>query len=191
MGLLQKVLLLEEHTIKMSGISETSRSSTWNDTFGIATGMARCFVCENNWISQRNFECGHIVCRACGGPATPNNLKPICSPCNKSMGKRDMHEFIMNEGHPKSRNLAFMREFSRLTESIKHDIAKTSEERKDMQQSTVIELRDMCREKNLKTGGIKVELINRLLQHTRNEEKLLSETQQNEKEIVDMDMSDD
>ena len=41
-----------------------------------------------------NFEAGHIIPESKGGSTHIENLLPICSPCNKSMGNRfTIHEF--------------------------------------------------------------------------------------------------
>ena len=41
-----------------------------------------------NIITPFDFEAGHNVPFSKGGETTINNLKPICSCCNKSMGNR-------------------------------------------------------------------------------------------------------
>lgn len=51
-----------------------------------------CFVCGTQ-IHILNFECGHVESFADGGLTTVENLRPICSPCNKSMGKKDLNTY--------------------------------------------------------------------------------------------------
>ena len=40
----------------------------------------------NNDINVFNFQCGHIQAESKGGPTTVENLVPLCSRCNQSMG---------------------------------------------------------------------------------------------------------
>jgi hypothetical protein len=48
---------------------------------------AKCFVswCANT-IDVFSFEAGHDIPESKGGPTTLDNLKPICTTCNRSMG---------------------------------------------------------------------------------------------------------
>ena len=41
-----------------------------------------------------SFHCGHIVAEANGGQLKMDNLKPICSSCNSSMGMTNMVVFM-------------------------------------------------------------------------------------------------
>jgi len=51
-----------------------------------------CYVCSRN-IDYDTFECGHIISVFKGGNTTLNNLKPICSCCNKDMGVHNLEEY--------------------------------------------------------------------------------------------------
>jgi 5-methylcytosine-specific restriction endonuclease McrA len=42
----------------------------------------------HNVINVYDFESGHNIPESKGGKTTPDNLIPICSRCNKSMGNR-------------------------------------------------------------------------------------------------------
>jgi hypothetical protein len=53
---------------------------------------APCFVCEE-MISRDNFEAGHIKSHKNGGDNRLENLKPVCSKCNKRVGTKNMMEF--------------------------------------------------------------------------------------------------
>lgn len=50
---------------------------------------AKCHVgwCKNI-VTAFSFECGHNVPESKGGETSIENLVPICSACNKSMGNR-------------------------------------------------------------------------------------------------------
>ena len=44
-------------------------------------------------IEYDSFECGHIQSVFYGGKTNYNNLEPICSICNGSMGIMNLNEF--------------------------------------------------------------------------------------------------
>jgi hypothetical protein len=76
---------------KIKSIPKTVINTVWNDEFG-DSGVGRCIVCHVS-IKRDNFDCGHIVSVNEGGSNNVNNLKPICRPCNASMGTTNMYEF--------------------------------------------------------------------------------------------------
>lgn len=63
-------------------------------------GGAVCWCCQTEPISPRNKHYGHVVAEAAGGPATVENLRPVCAGCNLRMGTRNMYDFMVAEGHP-------------------------------------------------------------------------------------------
>lgn len=74
------------------------RVSVWNTYIGEKTGQAQCWVGCGSTITQSNFECGHIQSRYHGGETTIDNLRPVCSSCNKSIGIKNMNEFKKEYG---------------------------------------------------------------------------------------------
>ena len=60
---------------------------------GREKGVGNCFCC-NSEIDSKHFECGHVIPISKGGPDTIENLRPICSLCNRSMGSKNMGEFM-------------------------------------------------------------------------------------------------
>lgn len=68
--------------------------STYCSSYDNATCMVGC----GEKITPFNFECGHVISVANGGGNTIENLRPICSRCNRSMGTENMDEFIKNCG---------------------------------------------------------------------------------------------
>ena len=52
----------------------------------------KCYVCSE-MISFDNFECGHIIARSRGGSNKLENLKPVCGPCNKGIGSKNMNNY--------------------------------------------------------------------------------------------------
>lgn len=69
----------------------------------------KCYVswCMND-ITVFNFQCGHIQAESLGGPTNINNLVPICSRCNQSMGTQHMDAWI-KFGGPAQRPSAWAR----------------------------------------------------------------------------------
>ena len=64
----------------------------WDITFGQNAGEGKCDVCDTI-INSKRFEAGHIKSVYYGGSTTLDNLKCICSTCNKSMGTQNLKEF--------------------------------------------------------------------------------------------------
>jgi len=60
-----------------------------------------CLCCNHNEISAFNFECGHIISKKMGGKISNDNIVPICSLCNKSMGSTHMFQFMEKMNYPK------------------------------------------------------------------------------------------
>ena len=56
--------------------------------------------CPTTWCQNRitafDFHCGHMIAEVMGGSTTINNLIPICSRCNLSMGTRSFCEWSSN-----------------------------------------------------------------------------------------------
>lgn len=55
-------------------------------------GNVPCYVCSQT-ISSFHFEAGHIISHVNGGLTTVENLRPVCSMCNKRVGTKNMDEF--------------------------------------------------------------------------------------------------
>ena len=70
------------------------RNAVWNTYIGVNIGSTYCPIGCGSTIDRGNFECGHIVSRKNKGSDTIENLRPICSTCNKSMSTKNMIEFI-------------------------------------------------------------------------------------------------
>ena len=51
-----------------------------------------CFCCSSP-LTSFSFDAGHIISRSKGGPDTVDNLRPICSSCNSSMGTQNLLDF--------------------------------------------------------------------------------------------------
>lgn len=73
-------------------IPKTIKAMVWNECIGKENGIGQCYVCQTD-IDSKHFEAGHIIAKANGGSNTTDNLRPVCSLCNKSIGKNNMDLF--------------------------------------------------------------------------------------------------
>ncbi len=96
--------LVKKQTKTKSKIPATLRNSVWNSYIGKKNKEGMCFCCNSEQISSGNFECGHIVAESEGGEINIQNLRPICSLCNKSMGGKNMEDFMKKCGYQKNQN---------------------------------------------------------------------------------------
>ena len=74
------------------------RTLVWNKYVGEDVVHTKCFCCDVTSIRITCFDCGHVKSVAHGGQDTIENLRPVCSQCNLSMGTRDMREFMKTHG---------------------------------------------------------------------------------------------
>lgn len=75
-------------------VPKIKRQEVWYNYIGDTIGKTKCFCCSLNDITQFEFHCGHIVAKSNGGDFSIENLRPICSKCNLSMGNENMIEFM-------------------------------------------------------------------------------------------------
>ena len=73
-------------------IPKVLKNQVWDSNIGKCFGVGECYCC-GILIDSKNFEAGHIISVANGGESTLNNLKPICSCCNKSMSTENLEDF--------------------------------------------------------------------------------------------------
>jgi hypothetical protein len=71
---------------RRTNIPQVHRSVIWNEYVGVRVGQTECLCCNEHLISQLHFHIGHIIPRSIGGNMSKENLRPICSQCNLSMG---------------------------------------------------------------------------------------------------------
>lgn len=79
-------------------IPHALRRTVWNTYIGEDIGSTECYVGCKTKITQLTFECGHVKAESMGGLLTLDNLRPICSSCNRSMGIKNMHDFMKSYG---------------------------------------------------------------------------------------------
>jgi hypothetical protein len=85
-------------------IPASLKMKVWNYYIGEEIGKTKCMCCREREIIQGHFEAGHVVSERVGGATILENLRPICSLCNKSMGAKNMLEFMEEYGYRKPRN---------------------------------------------------------------------------------------
>lgn len=79
---------------KKEKIPATVRNIVWHRYMGESTfGMCTC--CQVEQISKANFAAGHVQAERRSGPVTVNNLRPVCTLCNSSMGTMNMRDFML------------------------------------------------------------------------------------------------
>jgi len=86
-------------------ISQTLRQNVWMK-YSDANLSIKCLCCDINEINCFTFECGHVLAKSNGGKCNTENLVPLCSLCNKSMGKIHMFTYMeTNNYHDNIKNI--------------------------------------------------------------------------------------
>lgn len=78
---------------RKAAIPKVIKTLVWNKYIGEDVAVAKCVCCETIEIRNTHFHCGHVIAEADGGTLEISNLRPVCAPCNLSMGTRNMDEF--------------------------------------------------------------------------------------------------
>ena len=95
-GLAPKLTQLSRPTVSTETVrrsprraaSKDFRVQVWAKYIGMKYGEIKCPLCQVIEIQQLDFICGHVQPHAEGGELTIENIRPICSVCNGSMGKK-------------------------------------------------------------------------------------------------------
>jgi 5-methylcytosine-specific restriction endonuclease McrA len=87
---------------KKEPIPAAIKTLVWNKWTGEKEAEAGCYCCRVTTISMRHFHCGHVISESKGGKMDCENLRPICSSCNLSMGSQNMDLFIEKCGFNKN-----------------------------------------------------------------------------------------
>lgn len=90
--------IISSDTQSRQPLSKEIREKVWKRFHG-ENEVGKCFICPRE-IDSSNWECGHIIASSEGGEDNIGNLRPICSTCNRRMGKMDLNRFkkIYNYG---------------------------------------------------------------------------------------------
>jgi len=98
----QKIVSKATPIQKRKTIPKRVKELVWEAYFGDNIAKSICPLCERNEIKITNFHCSHIIPAALGGTDTVDNLRPLCSGCNLSMGDQNMNDYI-KQFHPNSK----------------------------------------------------------------------------------------
>jgi len=88
-----QLVVEKEKKYKKETIPKNVRDLCWYTWIGNNIASAKCVCCERIEIRMNNFECGHVIAESKGGTISVENLRPICSACNKSMGSENLADF--------------------------------------------------------------------------------------------------
>ena len=78
---------------KKDTIPKNVRDLCWYTWIGKDIASAKCVCCERIEIRMTAFECGHVIAESKGGSISVDNLRPICSACNRSMASENLADF--------------------------------------------------------------------------------------------------
>jgi hypothetical protein len=126
--------------VKKQQIPMAVRNTLWDTFIGFELGIGVCFCCNTAQITQKNFEAGHIIAESKGGSSKLDNLRPVCKPCNGSMGVKNMAEFIEEWGFVKHKDW--------------DGILKEVEEKEDEDEDKIIVYVDVKKGKSNKTCDV-------------------------------------
>lgn len=70
------------------------RATVWDTYVGHDIPKHKCFCCKRATMRITDFHMGHVISTKAGGETEISNLRPICAPCNLSMGARAMQEYV-------------------------------------------------------------------------------------------------
>src|SRR4051794_24255714 len=74
-------------------VPKNVKELVWYKYIGEEKGAAQCYCCSVNRITMLSFEAGHVIAAAKGGRPIVENLRPVCSACNRSMGTQNLEDF--------------------------------------------------------------------------------------------------
>lgn len=158
---------------KRKYIPKAVKESVWKKYISETELKGKCFVGCGTDIQINTFEVGHVLAVSNGGKNEIENLRPICSLCNKSMGSTNIEDFIKTFGF-KQETDDFDQELKNITKNIgvidkyiKNDI-KNLDTLKDKQQTLSQEI-NIFEELIQKT---KIQLESKKKQLTKHETKM-------------------
>ncbi len=88
----------KKSTYRKKAIPQALRRVVWDRWVGDDVAKTKCLCCKVQEIHMRSYECGHVVAERMGGKLTVENLRPICQMCNRSMGTKNMMDFMRDHG---------------------------------------------------------------------------------------------
>jgi len=92
-------IVSNKKTRKRKTIPKKVKDDLWILYFGEDNAKGKCYICKTE-IHISKFEAGHVTSDSNGGEPIIENLRPICGPCNKSMGEENLYLY-KNKYYPK------------------------------------------------------------------------------------------
>jgi 5-methylcytosine-specific restriction endonuclease McrA len=80
--------------VKKMSIPSARKTEVWHKYIGKEQGISKCLCCKERDISAREFVVGHVIPEKDGGAIDIDNLRPVCAPCNASMGTKNMRIYV-------------------------------------------------------------------------------------------------
>ncbi|MCK5211727.1 HNH endonuclease [Candidatus Parcubacteria bacterium] len=77
---------------KRKTIPKKIKDDLWILYFGEERAQGDCYVCKTK-IHISKFEAGHVTSDSEGGQPTIENLRPVCSHCNKSIKEENLYSY--------------------------------------------------------------------------------------------------
>jgi len=90
------VIRKQKAVSKKASIPKKIREDAWNTHVGKGKNSVLCVCCRTSVIDVFNFHAGHVKSESNGGSVTVENIRPVCSSCNLSMGIVNMDEYVRN-----------------------------------------------------------------------------------------------
>lgn len=182
---------------KKQSIPKKLKQLVWDSYIGNEKGIGICQCCQKESIAQMSFHCGHIISEFNGGKLNVNNLKPICSLCNGSMGKMNMDEYmekigVLDKKYTIKQNNKYSQIVNDNTELLTNNLYQFLNNLK------IVQLRQLCRSlstidrtygqvsNNISPNGTKPKIINKIIKngYTLLEIKKMIEGCQNKKYFI-------
>ena len=161
---------------KRKYIPKAVKESVWKKYISQTELKGNCFIGCGTKLQINNFEVGHVIALSNGGKNTIENLRPICSLCNKSMGASNMDNFILDFGFKDT-----------------DDLEKELEENNNK----IINLVSLIKKKNKSIGSLnkkqqtineEIETMEELICNTKLQlEAKKTQIEQNETKIIDIE----
>ena len=95
----EKKIKKQSEKSKKQFIPKNVKINVWNTHIDSNIQKHKCLCCKKSIITNTDFEVGHVISEKDGGTHEINNLRPICSSCNHSMGTTNMIEYIVKYGY--------------------------------------------------------------------------------------------
>jgi len=75
-----------------SNVPKQLKNKIWFNAFGDST-EGLCYCCGITKLHITHFEAGHLISKAQGGELSEENLRPVCSACNKGTSYKNMKDY--------------------------------------------------------------------------------------------------